>query len=55
MRRGSFERHWSPDDGHVFRLRWDAEPVPPTAEELRRLEFARYLVQSRRLSEHPEA
>ena len=51
MRRGRFERYWSPDDGHVFRLRWDVEASAPTAEELRRLEFLRYLVQSGRLSE----
>jgi hypothetical protein len=54
MRRGRFERHGNPDDGFVFRVRWDAEPVPPTPEELRRLEFLRYLVQSGRLSEHAE-
>ena len=54
MRRGRFERHWSPDDGYVFRVRWDAVAAPPTAEELRRLEFLRYLIQSGRLSEQPE-
>jgi hypothetical protein len=53
MRRGRFERHWSPD-GDVFRLRWDAEAVPPTEEQLRQLEFLRYLVRSGRLSEQAE-
>ena len=54
MRRGSFERHRSPDGGHFFRLRWDAEAAAPTPEQQRRLEFLRYLVESGRLSEQGE-
>ena len=54
MRRGRFERHWSPEGGYVFRVRWEAEASAATPEEQRRLEFLRYLVQSGRLSEQGE-
>jgi ABC-type phosphonate transport system ATPase subunit len=56
MRRGHFEPHWSPDGGHVFRMRWDDQPAAFSSDERQRLEFLKYLVSVGRVSEQrPEA
>lgn len=51
MRSGRFEPHQQPDGRRLFRLRWKEESVPLTSEELRRLEFLRFLLGSGRVSE----